>query len=182
MQYNYWTDGAASLNKINGQYVREAGGWAWALIQDDNLITSANGSEATTTNNAMELTAINQALRHACKNTTQGDMVYIYSDSAYCINIFTSWVSGWKLNSWTRGKKHEPIENLDLIKEIDEMVFSLENSFIGVRWVKVKGHSNNKWNNYVDELAVKAKKEIQQGGTVDFPDIPYLVGYLMPPD
>lgn len=182
MQYKYYCDGAASLNKINGQYVREAGGWAWALVQDDQLITEDSSGLPQTSNNAMELTAINQALHHACKNTTQGDMVYIYSDSAYCINIFTSWISGWKLNSWTRGKKHEPIENLDLIKEIDEMVFSLENSFIGVRWVKVKGHSNDKWNNYVDELAVKAKKEIQQGGTIDFPDIPYLIGYLMPPD
>jgi ribonuclease HI len=106
----------------------------------------------------MELMAINQALRHACKNTTQGDIVYIYSDSAYCINIFTQWISKWKANGWTRGKKHEPIENLDLIKEIDEMIFSLENSFIAVQWTKVNGHSNVKWNEYVDKLAVKAKE------------------------
>jgi hypothetical protein len=30
--YSYWTDGAASMNKVNGEYIREAGGWAWALI------------------------------------------------------------------------------------------------------------------------------------------------------
>lgn len=156
--YSYWTDGAASMNKVNGEYIREVGGWAWVLIQEDQLIEENSGGLPKTSNNAMELMAINQALRHACKNTTPGDIVYIYSDSAYCINIFTQWISKWKANGWTRGKKHEPIENLDLIKEIDEMILSLENSFIAVQWTKVNGHSNIKWNEYVDKLAVKAKE------------------------
>ena len=159
MTYNYWTDGAATLKLINGEYQRQAGGWAWVLIQEDNLITEKSGGLSMTTNNAMELTAISQALSHARENTQGGDIVNIMSDSAYCINIFTKWLNGWKSNAWKRGKKHEPIENVDLIKEIDKTINTLSSNFIGVNWIKVKGHSDSQWNNYVDGLAVKAKKE-----------------------
>lgn len=156
--YHFFTDGAATMRNINGQYVREAGGWAWALVQNNEIIKWNNGGSSKTTNNEQELTAIMEALSYACKNTTQGDIIRIYSDSAYCINIFTKWVNGWKENGWTRGKKHEPIENLEIIKTIYEMVFSLENSFIGVDWIKVKGHSDNEFNNFVDRKAVEAKE------------------------
>lgn len=158
MTYNFYTDGAATMRKVNGQYVREAGGWAWALVQDGEVVEWKNGGSKKTTNNEQELTAIMEALSYACKNTTQCDVVRIFSDSAYCINIFTQWINGWKANGWTRGKKHEPIENLEVIKTIYEMVFSLENSFIAVEWVKVKGHSNDEFNNFVDQKAVEAKE------------------------
>lgn len=159
MEYNYYCDGAATLNLINGEYQRQAGGWAWALIQEDKIVAEESGGLPMSTNNAMELTAISQALNHAHENTQGGDTINIMSDSAYCINIFTKYLNGWKMNGWTRGKKHEPIENLSLIKEIDKTINALGSNFIGVNWIKVKGHSDSQWNNYVDGLAVKAKKE-----------------------
>lgn len=158
MIYEFYTDGACTLNCNNGEYSKGPGGWAWALIEDNKVTNWENGGSPKTTNNEQELTAIMEALSYACKNTTQCDVVRIFSDSAYCINIFTQWVNGWKANGWTRGKKHEPIENLEVIKTIYEMVFSLENSFIAVEWVKVKGHSNDEFNNFVDQKAVEAKE------------------------
>ena len=158
MIYEFYTDGACTLNCNNGKYSKGPGGWAWALIKDNEVTNWKNGGSTKTTNNEQELTAIMEALSYACKNTTQCDVVRIFSDSAYCVNIFTQWVNGWKANGWTRGKKHEPIENLEIIKTIYEMVFSLENSFIAVEWVKVKGHSNNEFNNFVDQKAVEAKE------------------------
>ena len=158
MIYEFYTDGACTLNCNNGKYSKGPGGWAWALIKDNEVISWKNGGSPKTTNNEQELTAIMEALSYACKNTTQCDVVRIFSDSAYCINIFTQWINGWKANGWTRGKKHEPIENLEIIKTIYEMVFSLENSFIAVEWVKVKGHSNDEFNNFVDQKAVEAKE------------------------
>jgi ribonuclease HI len=158
MIYEFYTDGACTLNCNNGKYSKGPGGWAWALIKDNEVTNWKNGGGPRTTNNEQELTAIMEALSYACKNTTQCDVVRIFSDSAYCINIFTQWINGWKANGWTRGKKHESIENLEIIKTIYEMVFSLENSFIAVEWVKVKGHSNNEFNNFVDQKAVEAKE------------------------
>ena len=158
MIYEFYTDGACTLNCNNGKYSKGPGGWAWALIENNEVTNWKNGGSPKTTNNEQELTAIMEALSYACKNTTQCDVVKIFSDSAYCINIFTQWINGWKANEWTRGKKHEPIENLEVIKTIYEMVFSLENSFIAVEWVKVKGHSNDEFNNFVDQKAVEAKE------------------------
>ena len=43
MIYNFWTDGAATMKKDDsGNYIREAGGWAWALVCDNNSILLTN--------------------------------------------------------------------------------------------------------------------------------------------
>ena len=39
-----YSDGAATMKCVNGEYKRENGGWAWAAIDDeDNLIISNSG-------------------------------------------------------------------------------------------------------------------------------------------
>lgn len=151
-----YTDGAATMRKENGEYVREAGGWAFAEVDcNDNVLYFANGHFDKSTNNECELTAINKAIKYGIGKNKAGktkEDIVIYSDSAYCINIFTQWAKNWESNGWTRGKKHEKIENLGIIKDTWEL---LKNNI--VVFVKVKGHSNNKINNFVDKLAVEAK-------------------------
>ena len=146
-----YSDGAATMTCINGEYLNGPGGWAWALIDDNNNIVKANyGGEKETTNNRMELMAILNAL-----NTYKDKDITIYSDSAYCVNMLkdNGWIYNWKNNGWTRGKKHEPIENLDIVKSLYEHIISRN-----ILFVKVAGHSTNELNNYVDKLAVQAKK------------------------
>ena len=154
-----YTDGAATLRKVDGEYVREAGGFAYIMLTDDEkVIMSAYGGVPETTNNRMELQAINKALRKTIFMKVSGEKISVYSDSAYCVNIFSSWIKSWKANNWTRGKKHEPIENVDIIKEIDETIGLLNANFCEVEFIKVKGHSDVKWNEYVDRCAVEGKK------------------------
>ena len=159
--FNLYTDGAATMRKVGDEYVREAGGFAYAILDDSNeLIMSAYGGTPSTTNNAMELEAIYNGLYkiyNMAANVVGFANIRIYTDSAYCINIFTQWIRGWKANGWTRGKKHEPIENVELIKAIYELIEGLDKLFVGVEWVKVKGHSGDKWNEYVDSCAVEGK-------------------------
>ena len=144
-----YTDGAATMKCINGEYTRENGGWAWAAIDDnDNLIKADFGGGSNTTNNRMELMAILNALRTFKKDLT------IYSDSAYCVNMLKpgGWIYGWERNGWARGKKHEPIENLEIIKEIW--------GYLGnnIEFIKIKGHAcGDDWNAFVDKLAVEGK-------------------------
>lgn len=153
-----YTDGAATMRKVGDEYVREAGGFAYIMLTDDEeVIMSAYGGLPETTNNRMELQAINRALRKLVFQKTSGELIEVFSDSAYCVNIFTSWIKGWKANGWTRGKKHEPIENVDIIKEIDESISTLNDQFCEVKFTKVKGHNNVKWNEYVDRCAVHGK-------------------------
>ena len=165
--FDIYTDGAATMRKIDGEYVREAGGWGYVILQNGEEIMSDYGGLSQTTNNAMELTAILNALRKYLSFGYNGQEVRIYSDSAYCIGIFTQWINGWKVNDWTRGKKHEPIENVGIIKEIDNVLEQIERRFCTINWVKVKGHNGNEWNEYVDKLAVKGKLECAAGGNTN---------------
>lgn len=154
----YWTDGAATMRKdSNGNYIREAGGWAFVYESEGGKLKGWYGGRPQTTNNEMELTAIYYALGAAA---TMPDFdIRIVSDSAYCINIFTSWAKNWEKNGWTRGKKHEPIENLALIQKIWGLMGSLEKEGRRLSFEKVKGHSGVRENEIVDKYAVTGKRE-----------------------
>ena len=164
---NYYTDGAATMRKIDGEYVREAGGWAFILL-DENMkeLNRLNGGEEATTNNRMELMAIFMALNDAeyeARFNEEPTIVNIYSDSAYCINIFTQWIEGWIKRGWKKADK-KPIENLDLIQRIwSKMNEITAHSFNTITFIKVKGHDNVHWNEEADKFAVAAKEAIQEG-------------------
>lgn len=152
-----YTDGAATMKQINGKYFHSNGGAAMAIINDSNeIIYSGSKGFRDTTNNYCELYAILMALNYFSTNYSKEDTLEIYSDSAYCVNMLkeNGWVYSWVQNGWTRGKKHELIENLDLIKDIWNLMQNVK-----VNFIKVRGHSGDKINEYVDKLAVKAKKK-----------------------
>lgn len=131
-----YTDGACSGNP-------GAGGWGAILIyKDTELVLS--GGEAETTNNRMELMGVIMALnrlKEPCK-------VNVYSDSAYFVNaIDKGWLDYWMSHGWkTKGK--EPVKNVDLWQKI---IVELNRHRVSVH--KVKGHSDNEYNNRCDELA-----------------------------
>lgn len=154
---NYYTDGAATMKQVNGIYERGAGGSAIAIANGEKIIFAMSQGFDQATNNYCELYAIKMALEHFSNHyNTEEDIANIYSDSAYCINMLKEggWIYSWERNGWTRGKKHEKIENLELIQEI----YSYLKKF-NITFCKVKGHSNNVVNDYVDKLAVEAKIE-----------------------
>ena len=164
MNYTIYSDGAATMKKINGQYVRENGGWAMIVYDTSNIrICGKYGGDTETTNNAMELYGIYQALLwlKGREDFTSFSNATIFSDSAYCVNIFNDWAKKWEINGWTRGRKHEPIENLTAIKTI----YSLLKEMPMVKIQKVKGHANTAGNNLADKYAVQGKQEASTRGT-----------------
>ena len=80
----------------------------------------------------------------------------MYSDSAYVINAFLQgWIDSWKANNWrTSGKKE--VKNPDLWKEL----LILTDKHV-VNFIKVKGHSDNQYNNRCDELARMAIEKLK---------------------
>ena len=130
-----YTDGACSGNP-------GPGGWGAVLLYGKHR-KEISGFKALSTNNEMELSAALQALdtlKEKCR-------VDLYSDSAYLINAFTQgWVEDWKANGWKR--KKDPLKNRELWIELDR-----QNSIQDIKWIKVKGHSDNVENNRCDELA-----------------------------
>ena len=147
-----YTDGACSGNGKEGAI----GGWAFCVIgENDELIHSETGAEVNTTNNRMEFTAMLRALQWTEKNLSNYFIEY-YTDSALLYNTLTQWIEGWKNNGWKR--KTGEIKNLDLVKQLYK--YSNKN-FNHVRGHHGDKDENSKWNEYVDKLAVRARKDLK---------------------
>lgn len=134
-----YTDGACSGNP-------GPGGWGAILMYKENK-KEISGGKKDTTNNVMELTAVIEALKllkFPCK-------VKLYSDSAYVVNAFLqNWVINWQRNNWKTADKKE-VKNKELWQELVELT-----NIHDITFIKVKGHSDNEYNNRCDELARKS--------------------------
>lgn len=134
-----YTDGACSGNP-------GPGGWGAILMYNENK-KEISGAEKETTNNIMEITAVLEAL----KILKEECEVKIYSDSAYVVNAFNQgWIYNWRKNNWKTANK-EPVKNKELWEKLYELTQKHK-----VEFIKVKGHSDNEYNNRCDELARNA--------------------------
>ena len=118
------------------------GGWG-ALLRFGDREKTIQGSEANTTNNRMELTAVIRALE-AVKRPLP---LRITTDSQYVKNGITSWIHNWKGNGWKTSAR-KPVKNVDLWMELDE----LSEQFT-IEWAWIKGHSGHRENEIADALA-----------------------------
>ena len=138
-----YTDGACSGNP-------GAGGWGAVLLYEQHK-KELYGNVKETTNNRMELTAVIEALKALKKPCN----VTLYSDSKYVIDsVNKDWVYRWESNNWIKSDK-KPALNVDLWKELLALL-----EIHRVKFVWVKGHDGNNYNERCDELAVNAIKEI----------------------
>lgn len=87
--YSYFTDGAATMVNRGGKYLRCEGGWAYIRCFNGEEDSSQSGGCRLTTNNEMELYAIYASMRDFLDSCADGDKIEIYTDSGYCIGIFT---------------------------------------------------------------------------------------------
>jgi ribonuclease HI len=132
-----YTDGACSGNP-------GPGGWGAILLYQERDRT-LQGGEALTTNNRMELLAAIRAL----EALTRPCRVELYSDSAYLINAFAlGWLKKWQKNGWLTASK-EAVVNQDLWQALLALA-----DIHRIDWRKVKGHSDNPYNNRCDAMAV----------------------------
>ncbi len=137
-----YTDGACSGNPGKG-------GWG-ALLMFGEKRRELSGYDPATTNNRMELMAAIrglEALKEPCR-------VELYSDSSYLVNAINErWLDRWLKNGWKTASR-KPVENIDLWQDILKLI-----RLHRVTFHKVKGHSDNPYNNRCDELARMAIKD-----------------------
>lgn len=138
-----YTDGACSGNPGKGGYC--------AILIYNGKEKIVSGSELDTTNNRMELLAVIrglQTLKVPCS-------VELFSDSQYVIDAFNKgWITNWQKNDWKNSSKTQ-VKNRDLWEELLRLL-----SVHLVRFVKVKGHSDNEYNNRCDQIAVSEYKKL----------------------
>lgn len=97
-----------------------------------------------TTNNRMELMAVIAGLQALKKNSIP---VTVYSDSQYVVNATNKgWLNNWIKTNFKGGKKN---------KDLWTQYYELSQSF-NIKFVWVKGHADNPYNNRCDELATSA--------------------------
>lgn len=143
-----YTDGAASLPSRNA-------GYGVVIISNEELYP-ISGHIQNGTNQIAEIYAciigLKTVMANFSKELKDGVEVEIYSDSAYVVNaINQKWIENWKRNGWKTANR-TAVKNKPLWEELDAIL-----SFIKVRFIKVEGHSGNKYNEMADKLAVFGK-------------------------
>ena len=145
-----YTDGACSGNP-------GAGGYGIVLMYEksNGEIVQKHLSKGykMTTNNRMELLAVIDALN----SLTKPCEITLYSDSKYVTDaINQKWLSGWIEKNWKLNAKN-PVKNIDLWTKYIEA--SKPHS---IKFVWVKGHNANKYNELCDKLAVQARENTKE--------------------
>lgn len=139
-----YTDGACSGNP-------GVGGWG-AILMFKGAEKRISGAEEATTNNRMEMTAVIEGLK-CLKEPCE---VEVYSDSAYTVNAFQNgWINGWEQNGFKKAD-NKPVLNEDLWRVLLELT-----RIHKVKFIKVKGHADNEYNNLCDKLATTAVKNFK---------------------
>ena len=130
-----YTDGSYSSK-------RDQGGIGVVVVKDGKLVQKLSAPYKGVTNNKMELLAVITAINSIKKPI---DDVTVFTDSMYVIGCATK--------NWKKKK------NLKLWALYDR-VFEKVNALVtnGIKFEHVKGHTDNKWNNLCDKIAVEASQ------------------------
>jgi len=131
-----YTDGAARGNPGRGGY--------GAILMWKGAVKEISKGYKFTTNNRMELMSVIAALESI---TRPGVNIEVYSDSKYVVQAVSErWLDKWIATDFKGGKK-----NKDLWTKYHQLAKAHHIKFI---WVK--GHASNPYNQRCDELATSA--------------------------
>lgn len=137
-----YTDGGSSGNPGPGGY---------GVVQIfDNDRKELSGGFRLTTNNRMELMGVIVALRDL---EYRDKPITLYTDSSYVVNGITKgWAEKWRKNNWIKSDR-QPAINPDLWGELLDLIKPLN-----IKFMWVKGHAGNIYNERCDELAVSSAR------------------------
>ena len=123
-----YTDGSCHTQLLVG---------AWAaivFINEEKVILK--GTATNTTHNRMELIGIIEAVDHLIQRGHGDQLMEVYSDSQYAVNLLTR-KERLKKNDFIT-KKGTPVQNVDLVKKL---IAHMET--YNLRFVKVKAHQKD---------------------------------------
>ena len=131
-----YTDGSSRGNPGRGGY--------GAILMWKGEVKEISQGYKYTTNNRMELMSVLAALTQLKR---PGLYIEIYSDSKYVVQaVMEKWLDKWMATDFKGGKK-----NSDLWKRYHELA-----KHHHIKFIWVKGHASNPYNQRCDELATAA--------------------------
>lgn len=123
---------------VDGSYMNDTIGWGFVYVQHNQEVTRMCGGikpdENTSRNITGELEATKMAVRHAIINELK---------EIYCVHDYQG-ISSYVTGAW-KPKTQES-------KDYTEWMFYAQKK-IDIKFIKVKGHSNNRFNDLVDQIA-----------------------------
>lgn len=149
------------------------GGWAFAIydgeaVKGSELLDASGravemaGTAEHSTNNIMEVTALDRALCMICSLAEAGRMspceIRLRLDSQYTLNAFFDWIPGWKRRGW-RKADGKPVKNQELMMELDHLKAQLEEMGFSFRNDWHRGHAGDFANEHVDQMVQAAREE-----------------------
>ena len=149
MRVNIYTDGSCKGNQFYKE--QRVGGWGFVVVncETDKEVFRSNADVIGTTNNRAELMAVMQATIYVLFNKKEVESAIIYSDSKYVVNALNLWRYGWEKNGW-KTSNGKDVKNKILFEEI---IKNINESDTPIRFIHIKGHAGNKWNEIADKLA-----------------------------
>lgn len=136
MEITIYTDGSSRGNPGPGGY--------GAVLMSGGKMKELSAGYRRTTNNRMELMGVIAALEALKKKDLK---ITVYTDSQYIVKaVKEGWLNKWLATNFAGGKKNKDlwVKFYNLYKEHQ------------VKFVWVKGHADNEYNNRCDVLATTA--------------------------
>lgn len=147
-----YTDGGCRNNQSLDKSIT-IGGWSYLLHLNGKEKECAE-SQRNTTSNREEMYGLINALLVLKRHDLP---IIVRPDSNYVLKGCTEWLPKWKQNGW-KTSQLEPIKNKDLWVWLDELL----QEFPTITFEKVKGHSDDEYNNRVDRLLNDAMDEFEK--------------------
>lgn len=142
IEHHIYTDGSCPV-------AYGPGAWAFIMLGADANVYDAGYMAAPQTNNTMELWAVLMALRFVKEKELRDESITIHADSTYVIN---GMISQFR-HQVADGSIDPP--NADIWKRLHKHAERCRS----LKFVHVKGHSGNTWNEYCDRMAAKALRD-----------------------
>ena len=138
-----YTDGSCTVNKRGAVNI---GGWAFVVVENGDEIFNSYDKMKIDNPEAMEIIAVIRALEYVIDNGIAN--VNIHTDSKNIVEGVKTTRFKWTNNGW-RGSNGKRIKNYHLWSELDGILRRIND----VKFIWVRGHSGNKFNDRADLLA-----------------------------
>lgn len=164
MKYEIYTDGSSYNNGfcISKDLPQVSAGAFILLDENKNIIEKKHYGYKDQTISYAELKTVIHALSYIINgNFKKNDSFIIYSDSQFVIKGINEWLPNWIKRGY-RNSSGEEVGQKELWQLFVKLRADATKIGLNIKYEKVKGHSDNEFNNIVDKMAGSAMNILKE--------------------